>query len=214
MENIIGGDLGRRVLGNIRFQAYRLALRRAVPGMEIADFQQDLLADLIHRGRSYDPTRASFATFADRIVGHRVAALCAPTQRALAERQIISLDAPASASREGEGDIPSLCDSVPDEAPPVDDVVIARVDVGRFLDQLSPRLRECCDVLLANSVVEGARAPQACIDPPLTQGQQSFARPLSLPGLASTSGNPPTLRRCRGYVAIKPPPHGSRFGSP
>ena len=56
-------SIDRRVMNNIRFNARRLARQQTVPGMAVEDYEQDLVLDLLHRRKAFDPARASFATF-------------------------------------------------------------------------------------------------------------------------------------------------------
>ena len=69
-----------RVVRNIRYQASSLARSGRLPGMDKSDIEQDLMLDLLQRQTKFDPVRASFDTFADRVVTHRVATLMAPTR--------------------------------------------------------------------------------------------------------------------------------------
>jgi DNA-directed RNA polymerase specialized sigma24 family protein len=156
METTTGaGGIDRRVMNNIRFNARRLARAQLVPGMAVEDYEQDLVLDLLHRRRSFDPRRASFTTFADRIVGHRISTLASPTLRLQEERRAVSLDAPIE---DEDGNEVTLLDLLPDARPPVDESVAIRIDVARFVDGLTPPLADCCEVLLADSISEGARA--------------------------------------------------------
>ena len=62
--------------------------------MDAEDIEQDLFLDLWRRRESFDPERASFATFADRIIAPRVATLTSPTARLRAERRQVCIDEP------------------------------------------------------------------------------------------------------------------------
>jgi hypothetical protein len=147
------GGIDRRVMDNIRFNARRLARSGAIPGMEVKDYEQDLVADLLHRRKAFNPTLASFVTFADRIIGHRSSTLRRPSFHLRQERGVVSLDAPA-----GSGDEQTIADLLPDEAPPVDESALIRIDLGRFVEELPPPLFDCCEILLAESISAGARA--------------------------------------------------------
>jgi hypothetical protein len=142
-------------MDNIRFNARRLARAHRIPGMDAEDFEQDLVADLLHREKAFDPCRASFLTFSDRIVRHRIASLTSPTLRLDEERKLASLDAPVANE---DGNEQTLLDLLPDEAAPVDDSGLIRIDVGRFVKELPPPLLGCCEILLAESISAGARA--------------------------------------------------------
>lgn len=148
------GGIERRVMDNIRFNARRLARGRIIPGMDVEDYEQDLVADLLHRKRAFDPKLASFATFADRIVGHRISTLASPTLRLNQERKLLSRDAPIL---DEDGNQQTLLDLLPDEALPTEESAGIRIDVGRFVESLPPPLLDCCEILLAGSISEGAR---------------------------------------------------------
>jgi len=145
-----------RILSNIRFNARRLARDHTIPGMEIEDYEQDLVLDLLHRRKAFDPTRASFATFADRVVGHRISTLASPTLRLRTERKAISLH--TTTTVDGDDTERPLLDHLSDGEALIDERTAIKIDVSRFVERLSPPLRQCCEILLADSVSEGARA--------------------------------------------------------
>jgi RNA polymerase sigma-70 factor (ECF subfamily) len=122
--------------------------------MEAEDFEQDLIVDLLHRCRAFDPARSSFTTFADRIVRHRVSALLRPCVRLDGDRQTVSINSRSEEDAEG----PALIETLQDDHPAVDDDVAVRVDIGRFMEGLSEPLRACCDILLSGSITDGAAA--------------------------------------------------------
>jgi RNA polymerase sigma-70 factor (ECF subfamily) len=64
-----------RAIQFVRYHARQLARHHAVPGMELEDYEQDLITDLLIRERRFDAARAGYATFADRIIRHRVSTL-------------------------------------------------------------------------------------------------------------------------------------------
>ncbi len=149
------GELGCRVSKTIRFHARRLARRRAVPGMEAEDYEQDLLADLFHRQERFDPARASFPTFADRVMRHRIGTLLSPTIRHSHERSALSLD---TTMVQQEGAEYSLRDLLPDLMAETEHSIALRLDICRFIGSLPTSWRRCCDILLAGSVSHGARS--------------------------------------------------------
>jgi len=147
------GGLSRRVINNIRFNARRLGRQHAIPGMQADDYEQDLVADLLHRSRSFDPARSSFMTFADRIVRHRICALLRPSLRLTTERQTVSLDG------HWEDDAVAMAiELMPDGQSPIDDDAAIRIDVQRFVRELPPRLLQCCAIHLGASLSEEASA--------------------------------------------------------
>ncbi len=115
--------------------------------MDGDDIEQDLFLDLWHRRVNYQPDRAGFATFADRIVAHRVASLATLNAGRQAERQIVSLD--GAGGDEDGGTLPDH------EALSEGDLALA-IDVHRFVAGLSPALQCCCALLLAPNRQEAA----------------------------------------------------------
>lgn len=138
------GGLDPHVVQNIRATARRLARTNAVPGMEVEDYEQDLVMDLWRRQDAYDPSRASFRTFAARVVAHRVATLTAPTAQLSAARAMVSLE-----ERVGPGpNDPRLGDLLPDPCSPSEEGTAMALDVRDFVLGLSPALLRCCAMLL------------------------------------------------------------------
>ena len=151
-----GVGLDARTLMHIRSTARRIARTGSLPSMDVEDIEQDLILDLWQRRGAFDPCRATFRTFADRIVAHRVATLTRPTTRLRAERELASLDAPIGGDDEG-----TLADALadPDTATDIDAHDGLKLDVRRFVAGLTPAQRRCCDILLAPDVREAtARA--------------------------------------------------------
>jgi len=151
-----------RVIRNIRYQAARLARSGRLPGMDQADIEQELMLDLLQRQVHFDPARASFETFADRIINHRVASLMAPTARLRAERITISIDVHLSADTDFDsgamkGDLPEADGLYAEPYQPADTRIGLVRDVGRFLDSLSPVLRRYARILTAENVSAAAR---------------------------------------------------------
>jgi hypothetical protein len=64
-----------RAVKFIRFHARQLARHRAVPGLEIEDYEQEFMADLLERSVRFDSSRSSYPTFADRLIRNRVTSL-------------------------------------------------------------------------------------------------------------------------------------------
>ena len=156
------GGISPRVIRNIRYQAARLARSGALPGMGKDDIEQELMLDLLRRKDRFDPARASFDTFADRVIQHRVASLTAPTTRLRAERITVSIDVHLSAGANDDGgtiecDIPEADGLYAAPCEPADVRIGLARDVGRFLDSLSPVLRRYADILTADNVCAAAR---------------------------------------------------------
>lgn len=156
MEQTTGiAELDARTLKHIRTTARRLHRTGSLPGMDADDIAHDLILDLWRRRGAFDPARASFRTFANRIIAHRVATLTSPTARLAAERSMRWLDAPL-----GDDDGATLADTLADSTAPADaDALYGQtLDVRRFVAGLSPALKRCCAILLAPNVVEAAAA--------------------------------------------------------
>lgn len=155
MENSYrAGSLDRRIMHNIHFHARRLAYRGIHPGMDMEDYQQDLVADLLHRRRAFDPAIASFRTFADWVVAHRVSTLAQPSIRAVVDRRLISLDAVTGLAEEDEE---ALVERLPDPGARTEEQMATGIDVRRFLAALPPPLIHTCAILLTDTIASGAR---------------------------------------------------------
>lgn len=152
------GGISPRVIRNIKYQAAKLARSGSLPGMDKEDIEQELMLDLLRRRDRFDPDRASFDTFADRIVTNRVASLTASTHKLRAERITISLDFVVANDDEDEG--ASLIDKLDELENPyaLDELKIGLArDVARFLGDLPPVLQRYVAILAADNVCEAAR---------------------------------------------------------
>jgi hypothetical protein len=138
-----------RALQFVRYHARQLARRRAVPGMELEDYEQDLIADLIGRDPRFDPTRAAYPTFADRIIRNRVSTL---TQTGLRMRRAGDQDFGATATES------SLEAQAVSDWSRTEDGCSLRLDLERFVGALPMRLRRCCRWLLAENRLAAAAA--------------------------------------------------------
>jgi hypothetical protein len=132
-----------RAVQFIRYHARQLARLCAVPGMDIADYEQELVADLLERSDRFDPSRASYPTFADRLIRKRVASLleCGSRMRRVSAGGHDG-DAIVAAALETEGLWPA-------SLLPAHERINLRLDLERFIEQLPIRLRRCCGWLMA-----------------------------------------------------------------
>ena len=152
-----------RIDRTIRYRAELLARSGAVPGMTADDIAQELRLDLFRRAQQFNPERASFPTFADRVTAHRIATLAASTAQRRAERATLSLDAPVegadAAARETLGDMLAAGDALsgPERAEH-DREHAMRHDVGRLMRALSPACRVVAVALGHMSPTEITRA--------------------------------------------------------
>jgi DNA-directed RNA polymerase specialized sigma24 family protein len=141
-----------RAVQFVRYHARQLARHRAVPGMEVEDYEQDLITDLIARDPRFDPTRATYPTFADRVIRHRVSALI---QAGLRMRGVGDqrLGAAAAGAPSPETQVDSGAGAVWTE-----ERCSLSLDLERFVGQLPVRLRHCCEWLLAENRLAAAAA--------------------------------------------------------
>lgn len=131
-----------RAVQFVRHHARQLARSAPVPGMDVEDYEQDLVADLIARSKSFDPGRATYPTFADRVIRHRASRLKSRAPSRSAEAQAVPLD--------DEGVLEFACDH--------DDATSLRFDLERFLHALPVRLRRCCTWLVSENRLEASAA--------------------------------------------------------
>ena len=47
----------------------------AIHGVEVEDLEQELMLDYLSRKQAYDPEKAKWSTFVDRILNHKCASL-------------------------------------------------------------------------------------------------------------------------------------------
>ena len=148
MDDYFGlAALDGRIWRNIRTSARRLCGTCTIPGMHADDIAQDLFLDLWRRRHAYDPIKGTFPTFADRIITNRVATLACPTARLKAERRQVWLDAPID-----DDGADTLADTVADPATPTEDGLALLLDMRRFVAGLTPTLRRCAEILLAQNI--------------------------------------------------------------
>lgn len=190
-------DAQSRISRNIRIRANRLARSGAVPGMDAEDIAQELRLDLIRRHNMFDPTRASYETFADRVVANRIASLAAATARIRAERAMQDLYAPIEGDAAEAG--LTLADILPEtaglHAPELggnEERLGPCHDVRRLLQGLAPACRAIALALAQMSASEAAHllgvhrstvyARLATIrEAALARGLQEYLRPDPTP---------------------------------
>jgi hypothetical protein len=132
-----------RAVQFIRYHARQLARLCAVPGMDISDYEQDLVADLLERSDRFDPSRSSYPTFADRLIRRRVASLLESGSRMRC--------APAG-DQDGHAAVDAALETEglwPTSRLPAHERTCLRLDLERFIEQLPIRLHRCCTWLMA-----------------------------------------------------------------
>lgn len=191
------GGISPRVIRNMKYQAARLAHSGALPGMDKDDIEQELMLDLLRRKGRFDPDRASFDTFADRVITNRVASLTASTHKLRAERITISLDFVVANDDVDDGT--SLLDKLDDLENPcaVDELKIGLVrDVARFIGDLPPVLQRYVAILAADNVCEAAREA-GLHRSTVYERKEQIRRAAEDWGLAEYLGLIPTIRNRR-----------------
>jgi RNA polymerase sigma-70 factor (ECF subfamily) len=63
------------LLSQVRYRARSLSRNSLMHGMELEDIEQELMLDFLVRQRSFDPEKASWATFVDRVLNHKCASM-------------------------------------------------------------------------------------------------------------------------------------------
>jgi hypothetical protein len=132
-----------RAIEFIRYHARQLARHRAVPGMELQDYEQDLVADLLERSDRFDPSRSSYPTFADRLIRKRVASLLESGSR---------MRCASAGDHHGHAAVDAALETEglwPTSRLPAHERTCLRLDLERFLEQLPNRLHRCCTWLMA-----------------------------------------------------------------
>jgi RNA polymerase sigma-70 factor (ECF subfamily) len=155
METFTRADgFDRRILNSIKYHSIQLARAGAVPGMEKTDYEQDLLLDLIRRQKNFRPELSRFRTFADRLIRNRIRSMTTPTRRLRAERQWTSLDVQVA---DKEAAYRPLAEVLHAECESSDIALGLQMDVRRLVVRLPSELRDVCEVLLADSIIDGVR---------------------------------------------------------
>jgi len=137
-------ELDPCILLLIRRKARSLARTCSLPGMDADDIAQELALDLWRRRGAFDPGRASFRTFADRVIARRIASLTASTAQRAVERRMIWLDEPIAGS-----DGATFAETLADPAAPDEVDLALTLDARRFVTTLSPAMLRTCRILLA-----------------------------------------------------------------
>ena len=155
-------DPASRINRNINIRAARLAHSGAAPGLDAEDIAQELREEVLRRAEQFDPERACFDTFVDRIVKNRIADLARQSQAAKASRKTQSLETPILGKNGEEG--LTLADTLSEISPThgVDDFAAhhgagLKSDVATFLASLCPSSRRIAIAVSQGSVSDAAR---------------------------------------------------------
>lgn len=93
------------VVNQVRYHARKLIRHPGIHGMEVEDIEQELMLDYLSRSQAYDPEKAGWKTFVDRILNHKCANIIedAKAKKRGGGVQEVSLDAWLE-GRDGEDD--------------------------------------------------------------------------------------------------------------
>jgi RNA polymerase sigma-70 factor (ECF subfamily) len=155
-------DPASRINRNINICAARLAHSGAAPGLDAEDIAQELREEVLRRAEQFNPDRACFDTFVDRIVKNRIADLARQSQAAKASRKTQSFETPILGKNGEEG--LTLADTLSETSPThgADDFAAnhgagLKSDVATFLASLCPSSRRIAIAVSESSVAEAAR---------------------------------------------------------
>jgi RNA polymerase sigma factor (sigma-70 family) len=167
----MGSDSSRRApdryaVNLIREKARQLVGNYGFTESDREDIVQDLTADLLSRLPKFDSSRASWHTFVDRVVNHRVARLIEFKQAAMRDcrLQVSSLSETVTTP---SGEEISLEDFAHEDAvrsqhgvaePPMEDQAALRIDLERAMAALTPEERDLCVRLMTSTMSEIAAA--------------------------------------------------------
>ena len=142
-----------KVMSDVRWTARQLARTEAVPGMDAQDFEQEIFLDLWRRQGKFDPSKASYRTFANRVISNCVSALTTRTTASTAARKTVSWDALIEESS-GHALLGEMSGSL--FSNDIDDKDLG-IDVRRFFSRLTPAMQRVCAVMLTENLSEGSR---------------------------------------------------------
>jgi len=144
----------------VRYRAQRLVRRGPFAAVDTEDLEQELRLGVVERASAFDPSRASWPTFVDRVVTSRAANLAAAERAACRDRRRCVFAADVAAGHAAASD--DALDRVPgspdrDLPVPLADLEL-RHDVHAVVARLPPDDRRVCEHVLAASVDGAARA--------------------------------------------------------
>lgn len=151
------------IIQSVRAHAQRLSRSNALPGMEIEDIEQEFVLHVLRRSQDFDPSRASFPTFIDRIVRRHAVAMTETVQTLKRGFGIdiipfadLQRDPGTSAEppRERTHQLPIAWGGA-DPAP--EDEAMLRHDISRLIATLPDNLWQCCLWILEDSISAACR---------------------------------------------------------
>lgn len=93
------------VANQVRYHARSLMRHSAIHGVEVEDIEQEMMLDYLSRSQAFDPEKAKWSTFIDRILNHKCASIieAAKAQKRGSGIREFSLDAWLE-DKDGEND--------------------------------------------------------------------------------------------------------------
>ena len=140
------------LFSQVRYRARRLSRHSLMKWMEIEDIEQELMLDILARTQSYDPDRAQWSTFVDRVLSNKCATMISTELAAKrgAGVRAISVDALRA---EPDGDLHEPVDEASIDRTHLD----IRIDLGRHIACLPPSLTGLLCGLCERTMTEIAR---------------------------------------------------------
>lgn len=145
----------------IKCKARRLVRRAAFVRSDQEDIEQELRLDLLRRLSSFDPSKATLNTFADRVVRHKIASIIEARKAGVRDyRRQCSLNEALqnadhkSTERGDTVDQDQVCRRTGPPSHSVEDLHDLAVDVDAVLSRLPYRLRDLCRRLRAKTPTE------------------------------------------------------------
>ena len=123
------------VVNQVRYHAYSLMRHPAIHGVEVEDLEQEMMLDYLSRSQAFDPDKAKWSTFIDRILNHKCASIieAAKAQKRGSGIREFSLDAWLE-DEDGEDD------ALPDPTTENMTVRDLRIDLEDAIQQMPPHL--------------------------------------------------------------------------
>lgn len=130
----------------IRRKARLLSGRSSFSVSDREDIEHDLWLHLLERQEQFDPARASFETFANRVINNKVRSIIRHSRaaRRCIEREMFSLQDRVEGSEE-EGTVPRS-DAVADPSSPAPDRRDLSQDFDAVAEQLDPQARRVLEL--------------------------------------------------------------------
>ena len=141
------------LVSQVRYRARKLSRHALMRSVEIEDIEQELMLDVLARKASYDPDRAQWSTFVDRVLSNKCATMISAelAKKRGGGRGCLSLDGLLSEPQCG---LPEPVDEATLDPASVE----IRIDLDRHVADLPASLTGLLGGLCENTMTEIARA--------------------------------------------------------